>query len=90
MNVFAFFSLDEIRKCVNTGKMDTNEIIDAFGGVREMHRKTGIPLTTIQSWRDRGAIAGAKTVELQRRILKAAREHQISVSAEDLIGEAAT
>ena len=84
-----FLFLDAPRKCVNSVGMNTDEIIEAFGGVREMHDKTGIPLTTIQTWRDRGAIAGAKTVQYQRRILEAARENKISISANDLIGEAA-
>jgi hypothetical protein len=68
--------------------MTANEIIEAFGGVQQMHRDTGIPTTTIQSWKDRGAIAGAKTIELQRRILAAAAERDIPVSAKDLIGKA--
>jgi hypothetical protein len=32
------------------------QVVDAFGGLTEMSKKLGIPVTTIASWRDAGRI----------------------------------
>ncbi len=51
-------------------------IIEAFGGLRPMAAKIDVAVTTIQGWKKRGVIPGAR----KEAILKAAEEHKIDVS----------
>ncbi len=52
------------------------EIIEKFGGIRPMASKTGVAVTTIQGWKKRGVIPGAR----KESIIEAAAEHNIDVS----------
>lgn len=62
---------------------EASRIIDRFGGIRPMSTKTRVPVTTIQGWKKRGMIPGARRDE----ILLAARENGIDLS--DLLQGAA-
>ena len=54
-------------------------IIDAFGGLTEMSRKlNGVPITTIQSWRDKGRIPHWR----RREISEAAAREGVSLPRE--------
>lgn len=57
------------------------EIINRFGGIRPMSTKTGIPVTTIQGWKQRNAIPSNRRYEL----VEAANAHGINLS--DLLME---
>ena len=63
-------------------------IIEKFGGIRPMARKTNTPPSTIQRWAESGVIPKAKT---QARVLQAAQKHGIDLSVADFFdtGEAA-
>lgn len=66
--------------------MNTAErVIEKFGGTRPMSEKTGIPATTIQSWKEGGRIPSKR----QGEILAAAARHGISLGAADLISREA-
>lgn len=52
------------------------EIISRFGGIRPMSAKTGIPVTTIQGWKQRNAIPATRRFEL----VEAANKNGISLS----------
>ncbi len=52
------------------------EIIDLFGGIRPMSTKTGIPVTTIQGWKQRNAIPANRRNEL----IDAANRHGIRLA----------
>jgi len=43
---------------------NASNIIDQFGGIRPMSTKTGIPVTTIQGWKQRNAIPANRRNEL--------------------------
>lgn len=58
-------------------------IIDAFGGIRPMARKTGYAAATISSWLMRGSIHDEHKPEL----LRAARSHGIALSEVDFFPE---
>ena len=60
-----------------------SEIIDRFGGIRPMASKTGIPVTTIQGWKQRDAIPATRREEL----IAAANQHGIMLG--DLLMEIA-
>jgi len=51
------------------------EIIEKFGGIRPMASKTGVAVTTIQGWKKRGVIPGAR----KGAILDAAQEHEVDL-----------
>ena len=57
--------------------------IAAFGGIRPMAAKLGVPVTTVQGWKARGNIPEARRTE----VLEAARKHGIPLSEGEL-GEA--
>ena len=61
------------------------EIIERFGGIRPMSAKTGIPVTTIQGWKQRNAIPANRRYEL----VDAANRHGINLSdlLMDIAGE---
>jgi hypothetical protein len=52
---------------------NASEIIERFGGIRPMSTKTGIPVTTIQGWKQRNAIPANRRNEL----IDAANQHGI-------------
>jgi hypothetical protein len=52
---------------------NASDIIDRFGGIRPMSTKTGIPVTTIQGWKQRNAIPANRRNEL----IDAANQHGI-------------
>lgn len=60
-----------------------SEIINRFGGIRPMSTKTGIPVTTIQGWKQRDAIPANRRYEL----VDAANKNGINLS--DLLMEIA-
>ncbi len=55
---------------------NAEEIIEKFGGIRPMAAKTGVAVTTIQGWKKRGVIPGAR----MESILEAASEHDVDLS----------
>ncbi len=61
------------------------DIIERFGGIRPMSSKTGIPVTTIQGWKQRNAIPANRRYEL----VDAANRHGINLSdlLMDIAGE---
>ena len=62
-----------------------SDIIDRFGGIRPMSTKTGIPVTTIQGWKQRNAIPANRRNEL----IDAANRHGINLASllVDIAGE---
>ncbi len=59
-------------------------IIAAFGGIRPMASKLGIAVSTVQGWRERAAIPGARHDEVRR----AAKENGVTLD-EDLLAASA-
>ena len=57
-------------------------IIERFGGIRPMAAKVGAPVTTVQGWKKRDVIPGARRDD----VLKAANENSIDLS--DLLADA--
>jgi len=57
-------------------------IIERFGGIRPMAAKVGAPVTTVQGWKKRDVIPGARRED----VLKAANENSIDLS--DLLSAA--
>ncbi|MFP4097861.1 MAG: carph-isopro domain-containing protein [Alphaproteobacteria bacterium] len=51
------------------------EIIERFGGIRPMASKTGVAVTTIQGWKKRGVIPGAR----KESVLESAAEHEVDL-----------
>lgn len=72
----------------NTIIGNASDIIDRFGGIRPMSTKTGIPVTTIQGWKQRNAIPANRRNEL----IDAANKHSINLSSllMDIVGEKET
>ncbi len=64
---------------------NASEIIDRFGGIRPMSTKTGIPVTTIQGWKQRNAIPANRRNEL----VEAANQNGIHLGhlLMDIVGE---
>ena len=64
---------------------NASDIIDRFGGIRPMSAKTGIPVTTIQGWKQRNAIPANRRSEL----VAAANQHGINLGSllVDIVGE---
>ncbi len=59
--------------------------LGAFGGVRPMAAKLGVPVTTVQGWKERGHIPAARIPDL----LAAAASHGVALTAADLDAPAA-
>ncbi|MDR3518902.1 MAG: mitofilin family membrane protein [Azospirillaceae bacterium] len=55
-------------------------IIERFGGIRPMATKLGVPVTTVQGWKKRGAIPANRHGEL----LRAANRHHITLTQQEL------
>jgi len=62
----------------------TDRIVAAFGGIRPMAHKLGMPVTTVQGWKKRGAIPQQR----HETIRDAAREHGIELDDAALIAAA--
>lgn len=64
---------------------NASEIIERFGGIRPMSSKTGIPVTTIQGWKQRNAIP----VNRRNELIDAANQHGIMLGhlLIDIVGE---
>ncbi len=60
-------------------------IIAAFGGLSALARAIGAPVSTVQGWKDRGAIPGQRHGE----IIAAAGNLSIALAAADFVGELA-
>jgi hypothetical protein len=60
---------------------NASEIIERFGGIRPMAKKIDVAVTTIQGWKKRDVIPGAR----RRQILQAAASHNINLS--DIMSE---
>lgn len=56
-----------------------DRVVEKFGGVRPMARKTVIPPSTIQSWIEAAVIPSRR----HQRLLDAAREHAIQLGPQD-------
>ncbi|HEY6335977.1 MAG TPA: uroporphyrinogen-III synthase [Alphaproteobacteria bacterium] len=54
--------------------------IRAFGGIRPMAAKLGVPVTTVQGWKERGTIPEQRVAE----VLAAAAKHGVALSDADL------
>jgi len=57
-------------------------IIERFGGIRPMAAKVGAPVTTVQGWKKRDVIPGARRAD----VLRAANENSIDIS--DIVSDA--
>lgn len=55
---------------------NASAIIERFGGIRPMAAKVGAPVTTVQGWKKRDVIPGARRDD----VLKAANENSIDLS----------
>lgn len=64
---------------------NASEIIDRFGGIRPMSTKTGIPVTTIQGWKQRNAIP----LNRRNELIEAANQHGIMLGhlLMEIVGE---
>lgn len=68
-------TLDDLQNNIGNAQA----IVERFGGIRPMAAKTGMKVTTIQGWKQRGSIPASRKDEL----LAAARAHGIRI--EDLL-----
>ena len=64
------------------GIKNASEIIERFGGIRPMAGKIDVAVTTVQGWKKRNTIPGAR----RKMILEAAQAHDIDLS--DILAEA--
>lgn len=55
---------------------NAGQIIEAFGGIRPMAAKIDTPVTTVQGWKKRDVIPGARRAQIE----KAANDHNIDLS----------
>lgn len=63
------------------GHVDAAPLIDAFGGIRPMASKLGVPVSTVQGWRERNAIPVARLDAIRA----AAAKHDISLTPEHVV-----
>ncbi|HUI18366.1 MAG TPA: uroporphyrinogen-III synthase [Alphaproteobacteria bacterium] len=68
-----------------TGESQVRRAIRAFGGVRPMATRLGVPATTVQGWKERGHIPAARVAD----VLAAAATHGVPLTAADLAAAAA-
>jgi predicted nuclease with TOPRIM domain len=61
-----------------TGDHPVQKVIQAFGGIRPMASKLGVPVSTVQGWKARGAIPEARHGDIQA----AARKHKVKLDAD--------
>ncbi|MGO8866455.1 MAG: uroporphyrinogen-III synthase [Alphaproteobacteria bacterium] len=67
------------------GESQVLRAIRAFGGIRPMAAKLGVPATTVQGWKERGHIPPARIAD----VLAAAARHGVPLAAADLAAPAA-
>ena len=63
------------------GHVDALPLIARFGGIRPMAAKLGVPVSTVQGWKERDAVP----VNRLEAIKAAARQHDIGLTPEDVI-----
>ena len=66
------------------GALPALPVIQRFGGIRPMAQKLGVPVSTVQGWKERGAIPANRREE----VLAAAARHSIAIEPGDLAGTA--
>src|SRR5919205_265987 len=64
------------------GALPALPVIQRFGGIRPMAQKLGVPVSTVQGWKERGAIPANRREE----VLAAAARHNIAIDPTDLAG----
>ena len=62
------------------GALPAQPVIQRFGGIRPMAQKLGVPVSTVQGWKERGAIPANRREE----VLAAASRHNIVWEPGDL------
>jgi hypothetical protein len=62
------------------GALPAQPVIQRFGGIRPMAQKLGVPVSTVQGWKERGAIPTNRREE----VLAAAARHDIVWEPGDL------
>ncbi len=67
---------EKSKKSTKTPLNNASEIIERFGGIRPMAAKINTPVTTVQGWKKRNVIPGAR----RDLIAQAATEHNIDIS----------
>lgn len=65
---------------VADGALPALPVIQRFGGIRPMAQKLGVPVSTVQGWKERGAIPANRREE----VLAAAAGHNIAMEPGDL------
>lgn len=60
----------------NTKLRNTAAVIEAFGGIRPMAHKLGVPVSTVQGWKQRNAIPDNRVAD----ILAAAATHSVDLA----------
>src|SRR5206468_5545525 len=66
------------------GALPALPVIQRFGGIRPMAQKLGVPVSTVQGWKERGGIPANRREE----VLAAAARHNIAIEPGDLAGTA--
>jgi len=66
-------------------KKPAEKIIAAFGGLTKTAQALGLPVTTVQGWKERGYIPAVR----QGRVLGKARDLGININEADFFGDAA-
>jgi hypothetical protein len=61
------------------GTLPALPVIQRFGGIRPMAQKLGVPVSTVQGWKERGAIPANRREE----VLAAAARHEIAMEPAD-------
>jgi len=64
----------------DAAETQATRVIRAFGGIRPMAAKLGVPVTTVQGWKERGTIPEPRVAE----VLAAAAKQGVSLSDLDL------
>ncbi|GEM_PF-1456412 len=59
--------------------MTVDQIFNALGGFREVSKQTGIPLTTVHSWKRAGRVPGWR----QPQLIALAKKKKVSLSEAD-------
>ena len=62
------------------GALPALPVIQRFGGIRPMAQKLGVPVSTVQGWKERGAIPANRREE----VMAAAERHGIALEPADL------
>ncbi len=65
----------------DNGHIDALPLIARFGGIRPMAARLGVPVSTVQGWKERDAIP----VQRLEAIKAAAQQHDIGLTPEDVV-----